>query len=126
MYRPQLGDTIKRLKDAFILHSGVCLGERNGQIWVAENNVGTGVQIITLEAFLKGNAIHSIIRFQGNEYQRSRIVPIVQSKIGTRYDLFTNNCEHFVSEVLSQKRESHQLQKGVVLSALLFCFIAAS
>jgi phosphotransferase system HPr-like phosphotransfer protein len=40
------------------------------------------------------------------------------------YRLFDNNCEHFISEILGEKKESRQVN-GLALLGVIFLGIAA-
>lgn len=47
-----------------------------------------------------------------------QVIQRARSKLGTKYDLFKWNCEHFVRWVHSLKPESPQLQAAMVLGVL--------
>lgn len=104
------GDKISRYKDGIIIHYGIYAGFFHGQHWVAENNVGTGVRYVTFWQFLGGKKLLPVERFRGTENQRKQIIPSINRLLGTQYDLFYYNCEHFANEVQLGIRESPQIK----------------
>jgi uncharacterized protein YycO len=113
----RIGDKLVRGKMGVIKHYGI-VGFHNGQYLVAENNTPDGVRYVTYDQFLDGHKLERIDRFKGNEYQRSQVIPFINSKLGTQYDFWFYNCDHFANEVQTRKAVSPQVQIGVGLSLL--------
>ncbi|MFM2268136.1 MAG: hypothetical protein RL757_1577 [Bacteroidota bacterium] len=118
-YNFQTGDQLSRSKDWNTTHYGIYIGYINGVHVVAENNTPSGVRQISLSEFAQGRDIE-VTPFTGNEYQRSLIVPYVQSLLGTSYSLLHYNCEHFVNHILKGKPFSRQVQNVAVVGILGF------
>jgi hypothetical protein len=114
----QIGDRLVRAKGV-IGHHGIFVGFHRGNYLVAENNTPKGVRYVTYDQFLNGNKLLRFEPFSGSESQRNQIIPFINSKIGTVYNLFSYNCEHFASEVLTGKPTSKQVEIGVGLGVLL-------
>ncbi len=123
-YIPQIGDRLVRRK-GILEHHGIYIGYYNGQHIVAENNPPHGVRYVTYEGFLDGNNLVRVNRFTGTELQRKQIIPFIESKIGTQYNLMNYNCEHFASEIQNGKPASEQVQQvaligiGIVVLAVV-------
>jgi hypothetical protein len=122
----KIGDKLSRRKDAFFKHYGIYVGFHNGQHLVAENNAPRGVRYVTYAQFLNGNVLESIERFKGNKYQRNQVIPFINSKLGTNYDLLTYNCEHFANEVQTGKTQSQQVQTAVGIGIIATLIWAGS
>ena len=120
----RVGDRLVRGKGSFSKHHGIYVGYNHqyGYHVVAENNTPHGVQYVTFEQFLDGYSIERVERFKGSETERRKIIPFINSKIGTNYDLWIYNCEHFAHEVQTGKSESHQVQVGVGIGIVAVAF----
>ena len=107
------GDRIIIPKSEFRLvqHHGIYLGRNNKGIdLVAENKIACGVRIISLNEFIGNvNLITRIERFEGNNYERRKLVERIVSKLGQSYHLFDYNCQHFANDMLKNKIKSEQV-----------------
>lgn len=119
----KVGDKLVRTKLGVVKHYGIYVGFHYGQHLVAENNTPHGVQYVTFEQFLDGYSIERVDRFKGNEFQRRRIIPFINSKLGYQYDFFFYNCDHFAHEVQTGIAKSPQVLLGVIsLAAAVVLF----
>ncbi|TBO28396.1 NC domain protein [Aquabacterium lacunae] len=100
-------------------HAGVFLP--NGQ--VVHHGQG-GPRIDTLEAFSQGRPI-KVVRTTDRSKQWE-IFQRIQSSLSRppAYRLFDNNCEHFVSEILGEKKESRQIN-SLAIVGIIFAGLAA-
>lgn len=100
-------------------HAGVFLP--NGQ--VVHHDQG-GPRIDTLEAFSQGRPV-KVVRTTDRSKQW-QILQRIQSLLSSPppYRLFDSNCEHFVSEILGEKKESRQIN-GLAIVGLIFAGFAA-
>lgn len=114
----KMGDLIVREKGIFSTHYIVYLYKSFGQILVAENQVGRGVQIVTLEEALNNNRIVRFEKFGGNEHQRKQVYAKVNELIGEEYNLIAFNCEHFARLIATGKPESKQVKTASTLAML--------
>jgi hypothetical protein len=112
----KIGDLIVRAKGPFSTHYLVYLGIQNGIRMVAENQIGVGVRVTTLEAALANNAIKRFEPFGGAEHDRSLVLIKVNNLIGRAYDLVHFNCEHFARWIASGKPESKQVKVAGALT----------
>lgn len=112
----QLGDRLIREKDLFSKHHGIYIGIYNGVPLVAENQIGKGVQYISLYDFLLGNSnnLIRIVKFQGTEGLRKNIIPRINQLIGRQYSLLLFNCEHFAELIQNGKPNSKQVGNTLV------------
>jgi len=117
-YIPE-GTIIKRKKMHVVDHPGVVVHE-SGRVMVIHNTPGRGVVMETVDEFSQGQPIK-----EAKEYNSSlsqwEIVRNARCALarGRQWGLFTNNCEHFISEVMGKRKESIQLQ------AAMFGFLSA-
>jgi hypothetical protein len=117
------GDKLSRQKNGIITHYGIFVRFPNGQCFVAENNVDSGVQFVTFQKFLNGEKFYNVKPFSGTELQRKQIIPSINRKIGTPYYVFSYNCEHFVNEILHGVLKSPQASfatGALILTALYY------
>lgn len=100
-------------------HAGVFLP--NGQ--VVHHDQG-GPRIDTLEAFSQGRPV-KVVRTTDRS-QQWQILQRIQSLLSSPppYRLFDSNCEHFVSEILGEKKESRQIN-ALAIVGLIFAGFAA-
>jgi hypothetical protein len=100
-------------------HAGVFLP--NGQ--VVHHGQG-GPRIDTLEAFSQGRPV-TVVRTTDRSKQW-QILQRIQSFLSSppAYRLFDSNCEHFVSDILGEKKESRQIN-GLVVMGLILAGVAA-
>jgi hypothetical protein len=93
-------------------HHAIFLGVNDyGQRLIAENDATDGVRIVTVEQFFSEHpVIDRVERFQGNYIQRNQAVMTAQNLVGTHYDLFLYNCEHYANEVQHGIVESNQVK----------------
>lgn len=107
------GDRIIIPKSEFRLvqHHGIYLGKNNkGVDLVAENKIGCGVRIISLNEFFGNmNRITRVEKFEGNNYERRKLVERIVSKLGQPYHLIDYNCQHFANDMLKNEIKSEQV-----------------
>lgn len=115
----KIGDRLVRSKGLFSTHHGIFVGFHNGNYMVAENNTPHGVRYVTYDQFLNGQQLIRVEPFNGSEYRRSQIIPFINSKVGTSYNLINYNCEHFASDVQTGKPVSYQVVTAGVLGLAL-------
>ena len=89
----------------FIKHVGIATGY--GTIIHASRRFGR-VEESDLADFLSGGH-PKVIPYSHASLSGAEIVARARSKKGQRYNVLINNCEHFVSWVLTGKRRSRQL-----------------
>lgn len=124
----KLGDRLVREKGIFSKHHGIYVGIHNGIPVVAENQIRRGVQYISLNDFLLGDATNltRIERFHGTEQARMQIIPRINKLIGREYDLINFNCEHFSELIQKGEPRSKQVQNAfaglglLAIAALIF------
>ncbi len=116
------GDKLSRPKNGFVTHYGIFVRFPNGQCFIAENNVYSGVQFVSMEQFANGHQSIKVEFFRGNELQRQQIIPSIKRKLGTQYDLFSYNCEHFANEIQQGVPKSPQANfaKGALILTALY------
>ena len=126
-YNLKLGDRLIREKGIFSKHHGIFVGIHNGLPFVAENNVNSGVQYVTLADFLLNriNNLSRIERFKGTEQARKNIIPRINNLLGTRYGLVNFNCEHFAELIQNGKPKSKQLTNALLGFAIGYVVISA-
>ncbi|MGJ3258470.1 MAG: lecithin retinol acyltransferase family protein [Rhodospirillales bacterium] len=94
-------------------HYGIYMG--NGH--VAHNSKQTGMVCIEpLHSFLEGKPL----RYQAPEQpvQADLLFEKIIPKLGEKYSLFSNNCEHFVSSTTNDQPSSSQVN-AVAIGAIL-------
>lgn len=113
-----------------VQHHAIYLGQNHqGQDLIAENVVGVGVRLITVEEFFNGVIeIAQIERFRGGNYERKLAVQKALNKLGQPYHLINYNCQHFANDVQFNKVESKQVSNvisglKIILGILLFIVI---
>ncbi|WP_191907056.1 lecithin retinol acyltransferase family protein [Adhaeribacter soli] len=123
------GDTIVTPKSEFNLvqHHALYIGSDDyGSHYITENIIGKGVSLTRLSSFFANRPkVTRINRLKATAYQRRRVVEMALSKVGKPYDLINYNCEHFVTEVTTNRPISKQVSAtiGVVGLGLLFGFL---
>jgi hypothetical protein len=109
------GDVVARRK-GLVMHKGVVLADGR----ILHNTPGRGEHVSTLDEFAAGRSVHLVRRTSDRSRARAyRAQPRAES----RYNLFTNNCEHTASRVAHGREESPQLRgwiAGVGVAALTF------
>lgn len=124
-FKIQTGDGIVRRKSLFGLidHYGLYMGADQ----VIENHPVHGVRMITLTEFLDGRPLIKVKPFPGGGASRHTAVRQAYKMIGTRYDLFDFNCEHFVNTIHAVGRKSEQMEAatGMFFGLLTIGFLAA-
>jgi hypothetical protein len=103
-------------------HHAVYLGINNfEQEIIAENDATEGVRLATSAGFFKQHPkITRIDKFQGNEFQRQLVIDKAISLLGTQYDLFSYNCEHYANHILHGRPQSQQVRNFWGLCAIGF------
>jgi len=115
-------------KTGLTKHHAIYLGVNDyGQKLIAENDFTEGVRIVTEEqVFMEHPVIDRIERFRGNYFQRNRAVQTAQNLVGTHYDLFLYNCEHYANQVQHGLIESNQVKNfWKALGIVAFVYVLA-
>jgi hypothetical protein len=123
-----VGDRLVREKGPFSKHHGIYVGIHNSIPLVAENQIGMGVQYVSLSQFLlfNPNNLTRIERFAGTEYARALIISRINQLRGTNYDLINFNCEHFAEFIQTGNSESKQVKNAFAgLGVLAFIGLVA-
>jgi hypothetical protein len=83
-----------------------------------------GLRVDRLDVFAQGRQVSVVRRTDPGKHLE--IMGRIQSvlKRPPAYRLFDSNCEHFVSEILGEKKESRQIN-GLAIVGLIFAGIAA-
>ena len=112
------GDTLRRPKrGGLIQHYGLFAGwGSDGTPYVYENNITTGVRLVPFDVFAAGQPVECI-PYTGPT-PRSVILQRARSALGSRYDLFRANCEHFVTWCQQGLARSPQLAAALLTAAL--------
>ena len=109
------GDVVARRKGP-VMHKGVVLADGR----ILHNTPGRGEHVSTMDEVAAGRSVHMVRRTSVRSRARAyRAQPRPES----RYNLFTNNCEHTASRVAHGREESPQLRgwiAGVGVAALTF------
>jgi hypothetical protein len=123
-YNLRTGDEIIVPKSTFniIQHHALYLGiDENGTAWIIENVINIGVRLISTDDFFKINpTINEIRTYHGSQQDRHKLIERALNKVGTAYDLFNYNCQHFTSDLLRDEAESKQVQKSLAGLVLFF------
>jgi hypothetical protein len=82
------------------------------------DNTLDGVQVRTFEQFAEGRAVEYVWVPDAVE-QQAAVLDRAYSQLGQGYNLFSANCEHFVTWVVIGAPESPQLRAYVVGAGLL-------
>ncbi len=121
----RVGDRLVRGKGLLSKQYGIYVGYHSGEHLIAENDVRRGVCYATFTQFLENNRLERIEHFRGSERERRKIVPFLESKIGTKYDLGDYNPEYFVLDEEVTKVESPKLYRAIVLGVLEYVWYRA-
>jgi len=109
----QIGDLISVPKDGVITHLGIYIGDRGrGYNEVVHNTPRAGgVVRERFEDFADGKEVSFVERAPAGcgQFHAERAL----SRVGTKYDLLTWNCEHFVTWVRSGRHSSGQLAGSI-------------
>ncbi len=121
--RLKIGDRLVRTKHGILSrHHALYMGFWEGRHLIAENQLNYGVRYLTLHEFLSEGTFD---RVEYNDYcdnSQAVIIDRVNKKINTKYDFFSYNCEHFVSEILHGVAESKQITNALALAiGVVFC-----
>lgn len=105
-------------------HFAIYLGwDDAGTEWVIENIKGDAVRVTKANDFFsRVIKVDRIIKHTGTNWDRKNLVQRALSKIGVPYNLINYNCEHFVTEVITGKPVSRQVQNAVAVYLSLFVF----
>ena len=128
-----VGDRLIRTKGGiFSKHHAIYYGkDYNGVDLVAENQNGHGVRIITLQQFLNAGELLDVKNYYFPLEKQQSIIQKVDKKVGTSYNLWSYNCEHFVNDVLFENPISYQIEnikkiaRNIILPILIFMILAS-
>ena len=113
------GDRIVVPKSLFgiIKHHALYLGYNDlGEHLICENMIGVGVRLIRVNDFFKDViSVTRIEKFQGNNFERRKLVEKALSKLGKPYSLINYNCESFCNDVQHNVIKSDQVSKGLFI-----------
>src|SRR2546425_9954624 len=85
---------------------------------VVHNTKGKGVEHTSLSEFAAGQPIEVVSVQQ--YWSADTILRRAKSQLGKPYDLFQENCEHFVNWVVTGVKKSDQLAFGVAAALIAF------
>lgn len=116
------GDLVKFKADTFLpllYHYGI-ISVENGKVYIyhlqtsRENSLGGNLIRDDFKEYVKGR---EIIEVQNLKINRSEFQDVLEKLKKTKYDLFSNNCEHFVNYIKEKKFVSPQLKSwGLAVS----------
>lgn len=113
------GDRIVVPKSLFgiIQHHAIYLGYNSlGQHLICENIIGVGVKLTRVEDFFQDvRSVTRIEKFQGNNFERKKLVEKALSKLGMPYSLINYNCESFCNDVQHNVIKSAQVSVGLFI-----------
>jgi hypothetical protein len=113
------GDRIVVPKSLFgiIQHHALYLGyDSLGQHLICENIIGVGVKLTRVDVFFQDvRSITRIEKFQGNNFERRKLIEKALSKIGMPYSLINYNCESFCNDVQHNVIKSAQVSVGLFI-----------
>ncbi|WP_396191823.1 lecithin retinol acyltransferase family protein [Flavobacterium sp.] len=113
------GDRIVVPKSLFgiIQHHALYLGyDSLGQHLICENIIGVGVKLTRVDVFFQDvKSITRIEKFQGNNFERRKLIEKALSKIGMPYSLINYNCESFCNDVQHNVIKSAQVSVGLFI-----------
>lgn len=128
-YNLRPGDRIVTPRSGWrlIQHHAIYWGvDHKGVHWIIENQDNIGVQIIELQRFVdRVFEVKRIEYFKGNDNQRRAALTRGEELLGTKYDLFKFNCEHFANYLQHGKSYSTQVENfsgGLRIAASLTLF----
>ncbi|WP_032924673.1 YiiX/YebB-like N1pC/P60 family cysteine hydrolase [Leptospira santarosai] len=109
------GYVLNRSKGYFITHTGIFIGaDESGTLWVVESQIPNGVRLVTLEDFCQGQKFTAV----APSLAQTEVVNRAISKIGTPYNPFYSNCQHFTNWAAYNKVESPDLKFLCTLSLI--------
>ncbi|MFN0292831.1 lecithin retinol acyltransferase family protein [Pedobacter helvus] len=96
-----------------IEHYGVYIGTDKMRNHIfAENNVNTGVRLVTDKTFFKNcNSVLAVKKLTGGNVERGKAVQRALSLLGKPYELVNFNCEHYSNYVQNERPNSQQVTK---------------
>mgnify|MGYP003624135729 CR=1 FL=1 len=116
------GDRIVVPKSLFgiIQHHALYLGYNSlGQHLICENIIGIGVKLTRVEDFFQNiTRVSRVEKFEGDSFERGKLVEKALSKLGMPYSLINYNCESFCNDIQYSVIKSFQASVG-----LFICFI---
>lgn len=114
--RPSKGD-LCWVQGRMKRHYGVCTGAgSDGEPWFIHATIERGVVWTTRKGFAGNKPI--AVEVRADPATADTVVHRAAQSVGKPYNAFSANCEHVAREAALGRRESHQLQSAVVLSAL--------
>lgn len=122
----KIGDRLVRTKGGILSkHHVLYAGYWNNQHIIAENQMGFGVQYITLNQFLNEGGFDRAEYNNYNDESQTEIIRRINQKIGAKYSLIEYNCEHFVNDILTGIAESKQIKTGIAVGiGVALCLLA--
>lgn len=98
-----------------VQHHALYLGyDEFGQHLICENVIGVGVKLTRVENFFQDvKSITRIEKYQGNNFERKRIVQKALTRLGKPYSLINYNCESFCNDVQHNMIKSAQVSVGL-------------
>lgn len=109
---PMTGDLLYRQKGIFG-HAGVYLGD----MMVFHHSPESGAEVVSLSDYADGKDVHIV---KSGSHNRQDLVAALEAILTTdsRYNPFTNNCEHLANTLLFGRHFSGQIQVGLISAAI--------
>lgn len=100
-----------------IQHHVLYLGYNSlGQHLICENIIGIGVKLTRVEDFFQDiTSVTRVEKFQGNSFERRKLVEKALSKLGMPYSLINYNCESFCNDIQYSIIKSSQASVGLFI-----------
>jgi hypothetical protein len=98
-----------------VQHHALYLGyDEFGHHLICENVIGVGVKLTRVENFFHDvKSVTRIEKYQGNNFERKRIVQKALTRLGKPYSLINYNCESFCNDVQHNVIKSAQVSVGL-------------
>ncbi|OYX22916.1 MAG: hypothetical protein B7Z06_10970 [Flavobacteriales bacterium 32-35-8] len=100
-----------------IQHHALYLGYNNlGQHLICENIIGIGVKLTRVEDFFQNiTLVTRVEKFEGNSFERRKLVEKALSKLGMPYSLINYNCESLCNDIQYGVIKSSQASVGLFI-----------
>lgn len=117
----QLGIVLKA-PYALYNHYGIVTGHNT---IIHNSKEGGKVEEVSFHDFTNGREVE-VSSIQADESIRQQAVERAKQMLGTKYNLFSENCEHFVSQVSGNAKASTQVQKYLVSAFGIMAFFKSN
>lgn len=104
-----------------VQHHALYLGYNSqGQHLICENIIGVGVKLTRVEDFFQDViSVTRVEKFQGNNFERRKLVEKALGKLGMPYSLINYNCESFCNDIQHNIIKSFQASVGLFLGFIV-------